>query len=134
MKVIREYFHKILLSICIILSLLNLINCWIFKIEYILISENQLLYIYSSLAQVIGALLGLTIVGYSVIDSKMKSLSETDTTITEYAEDVRRDYYIALMHIIIPSTVDIIFCLAAMAVYSNAFGRQTRWTANSDFS
>ena len=89
MSFIKKYFHKILLLSCIILSLLNLINCWIFKIEYVFLSENQILYIYSSLAQVIGALLGLTIAGYSMVDSKLKTLSEADTTITEYVEDTR---------------------------------------------
>ena len=93
MSFIKNYFHKILLLSCIILSLLNLINCWIFKIEYVFLSENQILYIYSSLAQVIGALLGLTIAGYSMVDSKLKTLSEADTTITEYVEDTRHDYY-----------------------------------------
>lgn len=101
MSFIKKYFHKILLLSCIILSLLNLINCWIFKIEYVFLNENQILYIYSSLAQVIGALLGLTIAGYSMVDSKLKTLSETDTTITEYVEDTRHDYYISLMYIII---------------------------------
>ena len=76
MSFIKKYFHKILLLSCIILSLLNLINCWVFKIEYVFLSENQILYIYSSLAQVIGALLGLTIAGYSMVDSKLKTLSE----------------------------------------------------------
>ena len=117
MSFIKKYFHKILLLSCIILSLLNLINCWIFKIEYVFLSENQILYIYSSLAQVIGALLGLTIAGYSMVDSKLKTLSEADTTITEYVEDTRHDYYISLMYIIILSTINIILCLIVLAVY-----------------
>ena len=103
------------------MSLLNLINCWIFKIEYVFLSENQILYIYSSLAQVIGALLGLTIAGYSMVDSKLKTLSEADTTITEYVEDTRHDYYISLMYIIILSTINIILCLIVLAVYDNVF-------------
>ena len=115
MSFIKKYFHKILLLSCIILSLLNLINCWIFKIEYVFLNENQILYIYSSLAQVIGALLGLTIAGYSMVDSKLKTLSETDTTITEYVEDTRHDYYISLMYIIILSTINIILCLIVLA-------------------
>lgn len=121
MSFIKKHFHKILLLSCIILSLLNLINCWIFKIEYVFLSENQILYIYSSLAQVIGALLGLTIAGYSIVDSKLKTLSETDTTITEYVEDTRHDYYISLMYIIILSTINIILCLIVLAVYDNVF-------------
>lgn len=125
MSFIKKYFHKILLLSCIILSLLNLINCWIFKIEYVFLSENQILYIYSSLAQVIGALLGLTIAGYSMVDSKLKTLSEADTTITEYVEDTRHDYYISLMYIIILSTINIILCLIVLAVYDNVFNLLT---------
>lgn len=94
MKHIQKHFHTILISSCIAFSFFNLINCWLFKIECILLSENQILYIYSSLAQVIGALLGLTIAGYSMIDSKMKSFSESDITVTEYIEDIRHDYYV----------------------------------------
>ena len=43
----------------------------------------------------------MTIAGYSMVDSKLKTLSEADTTITEYVEDTRHDYYISLMYIII---------------------------------
>lgn len=121
MKYIQKHFHAILISSCIAFSFFNLINCWLFKIEYILLSENQILYIYSSLAQVIGALLGLTIAGYSMIDSKMKSFSESDITVTEYIEDIRHDYYISLMHIIILSIINIIFCLTVIAIYDNTF-------------
>ena len=87
----KKGFHKSLLSDFIFLSLINLINCLVFKKKLVILSENQILYIYSSLAQVIGALLGLTIAGYGIIDPKMKALSEADTTITEYVDDVRQD-------------------------------------------
>lgn len=119
MNFIKKHFHMILLWICVFLSLVNLINCWLFKINLILLSENQILYIYSSLAQVIGALLGLTIAGYSMIDSKMKSLAEEDTTITDYVEDIRQNYYISLMYIIILSIINIVFCLLVIATYDN---------------
>ena len=66
--------HKILIILFGFLSILNLINCCFFHFSNIYMTENQILYIYSSLAQVIGALLGLTIAGYSVIDSKYNPL------------------------------------------------------------
>lgn len=87
----------------------------------ILLNENQILYIYSSLAQVIGALLGLTIAGYSIIDAKIQAIGASDDTITEYAENLRNDYFSALLYIIIFGISDIILCLITLAVYDDIF-------------
>ena len=121
MALANTRFFKSLLSGGIILSVLNLANCLTLKKEYILLSENQILYIYSSLVQVVGALLGLTIAGYSMIDSKMKSLAEMDSSITEYVEDIRHEYYVSLIYIIVSSAIDITICLIVLSVYGNIF-------------
>lgn len=121
MKFVDKYFHKILIFCFIILSVLNIINCWVFKIELVPLSENQILYIYSSLAQVIGALLGLTISGYSVMDSKMKTLSDTDETMQDYVADIRPHYFKSFMYIIIFSISNIILCLIVISTYDNAY-------------
>lgn len=93
MKHCRITFHKISIIIFIFLSIINICNCWLIKYNIIFLSENQILYIYSSLAQVIGVLLGLTIAGYSVIDAKIQSIGTEDDTITEYMENLRSDYF-----------------------------------------
>lgn len=123
MKHHKISFHKILIILFGFLSILNLINCCFFHFSNIYMTENQILYIYSSLAQVIGALLGLTIAGYSVIDSKIQSIGATDDTITEYTESLRSDCFHSLIYIIIFSVIDIIFCLITLAIYNedNAF-------------
>lgn len=125
MKSIDKYFHKTLLLCFVILTLINIINCWLLKIEYVLLSENQILYIYSSLAQVIGALLGLTISGYSVMDSKMKTLSDSDDTLTDYVADIRPHYFKSFIYIIIFSIVNIILCLLVIATYDNTYNKFT---------
>ena len=111
-------FQKITLITFLTLSLLNLINCYFLKFNKIYLTENQILYIYSSLAQVIGALLGLTIAGYSIIDSKMQSIGAADDTITEYTDKLRFDYFHSLIYIIIFSVIDIITCLIILAIYN----------------
>lgn len=44
----------------VILTIVNIINCLTLRIEFFPLIENQILYIYSSLAQIVGALLGLS--------------------------------------------------------------------------
>lgn len=87
MKNIRKivsYLQSVILLLIGITTAINIINCIYIKIQFVLLEENQLLYIYSSLAQVIGAILGLTIASYSMIDSKMKVYAENDDTVEEY--------------------------------------------------
>lgn len=119
MKYYKTTFHKVIIAIFIFLSGLNWVNSCFIKYNIIHLSENQILYIYSSLAQVIGALLGLTIAGYSVIDTKIQSLGTTDDTITDYTDKLRYDYFHALMFIIAFSVIDIIFCLITLAIYKS---------------
>lgn len=71
MKNIRKivsYLQSVILLLIGITTAINMINCIYIKKQFVLLEENQLLYIYSSLAQVIGAILGLTIASYSMID------------------------------------------------------------------
>lgn len=79
----HKYQSYLIYSI-IIFSLINLANSVGMHITFISLVENQILYTFSALAQVVGALLGLTIAGYSIIDSKLKSIGESDNTITDY--------------------------------------------------
>ena len=113
--------HNQLIIVVFILTIVNIINCLTLRIELFPLIENQILYIYSSLAQIVGALLGLTIAGYSIIDSKMKNLALNDTTISAYVEDIRDDYYKSLIHIIGLSSATIFLCLIVLAVYKGNF-------------
>lgn len=121
MNIFKKSFHKILIFSFIISSILNIINCCVFKIELVPLSENQTLYIYSSLAQVIGALLGLTISGYGVMDSKRNTIAETDETVADYVNDIRPNHFRSLQYIIIFSISSIILCLLVIATYDNAY-------------
>jgi uncharacterized protein YutE (UPF0331/DUF86 family) len=120
MRQVKITFHNISLIVFGVLTIVNILNCSCFKYNAILLNENQILYIYSALAQVIGALLGLTIAGYSVIDEKIHSVGLEDKSIAEYTEKLRYDYFNALVYIVIFSIVDIIFCIITLAIYSCA--------------
>lgn len=122
MKNIRKivsYLQSVILLLIGITTAINIINCIYIKIQFVLLEENQLLYIYSSLAQVIGAILGLTIASYSMIDSKMKVYAENDDTVEEYIDEGRRECYRCFLFIIVFCILDIIFCLMTIATYSN---------------
>ena len=119
MTKIKDKFRLYMILTFIILTLFNYINCNFMHIYYVILTENQILYIYSSLAQIIGALLGLTIAGYSIIDSKIKSLGDEDTTITDYTNELRQEYFISLLCIIILSIINILFCLIVLSIYNN---------------
>ena len=122
MKNIRKivsYLQSVILLLIGITTAINMINCIYIKKQFVLLEENQLLYIYSSLAQVIGAILGLTIASYSMIDSKMKVYAENDDTVEEYIDEGRRECYRCFLFIIVFCIFDIIFCLMTIATYSN---------------
>lgn len=116
--VTKEKYKQYVIYIFVFSSLINFINCFFIKIYYITLTESQILYIYSSLAQIIGALLGLTIAGYSIIDSKIKSRGEEDTTITDYTNELRKEYFTSLLYIIIFSIIDILLCLIILSIYN----------------
>ena len=104
MKNIRKivsYLQSVILLLIGITTAINMINCIYIKKQFVLLEENQLLYIYSSLAQVIGAILGLTIASYSMIDSKMKVYGENDDTVEEYIDEGRRECYRCFLFIIV---------------------------------
>lgn len=120
-KLLPHKFQLYLVYGIIFLTLINFANSIEFHVTFIDLKENQILYIFSALAQVVGALLGLTIAGYSIIDSKLKSLGETDSTVTDYTEDIRNDYFFSLMIIIILSAIDILLCILILCIYNNKF-------------
>lgn len=120
-KLLPHKFQSYLIYGIIIFSLINVFNSFGMHVAFINLVENQILYIFSALAQVVGALLGLTIAGYSIIDSKLKSIGASDSTITDYTDDIRNDYFFSLMMIIILSIMDILLCIFILCIYNNIF-------------
>lgn len=114
----NSHFHYCIFLLFSIFTILNAINSSNYFIKSIKLTENQILYIYSSIAQVTGALLGLTIAGYGVIDQKNRDIGIEDTTITDFINSLRHDYFISLINIIIYSISNILSCLITLALYN----------------
>lgn len=118
-KILPSSFHSYLFYSIAILTILNSVNAYKYHFTIITLLENQILYIFSSLAQIVGALLGLTIAGYSIMDSKLKSLGDSDSSITDYTDELRHNYFYSLICVIILSVIDILMCLFMLSIYNN---------------
>lgn len=104
--------------------LFTLINIVIsFLLHYIqkpfCLNENQLLYIFSTIAQVAGALFGLTLAAYAIIDDKLKKIGDTEETSYDYANCIRLDSFHSLILISVLSILTIILSLSVLSLYRN---------------
>lgn len=95
----------------------NILNCIFWNVRIIEMTENQILYTFSSAAQIIGALLGLTIAGYSIADTKLKDLQERDETSQEYIIELRNDSFHLIWRIALSGAVVIGLCLIVLSCY-----------------
>jgi hypothetical protein len=59
----------------------------------LLLGENQTLYIFSSQAQVVAAVFGLTITGYVFLRDQQDRLSDQDESLTEIIDSIQREQF-----------------------------------------
>ncbi|MDH1501386.1 hypothetical protein [Comamonas terrigena] len=83
---------------------------------FVRLSENQSLYIYSSAAQVIAGVYGLTVAGYGFLRSQQDRLIDKDETLIEIVSRIQSIQHIGFVQITIISGLTIIFSLLAIAV------------------
>lgn len=53
------------------------------------------------------------------MDSKLKSLGDSDSSITDYTDELRHNYFYSLMCVIIFSVIDILMCIFMLSIYNN---------------
>ena len=82
-------------------------------------NENQLLYIFATIAQVTGGLLGLTLAAYTLIDDKLKKIGDSDESSLDYSNQIRIENFNNLISISISSIFSIILSLIVLLVYRN---------------
>ena len=82
-------------------------------------NENQMLYIFSTIAQVTGGLFGLTLAAYTIVDDKLKKIGDEEETSADYVTDIRNETFNSLIQISILSIFTIILCLMMLAIYRN---------------
>lgn len=86
-----------------------------------LLSENQLLYIFASIAQVTGGLFGLTLAAYTIIDDKLKKIGDTEETSLDYTNHIRLDNFYNLILISLLSISTIVLSLVVLSLYRNQY-------------
>lgn len=100
--------------IAIVNFVINFINGITFKMILIHLNENQILYFYSSMAQIVGSLMGIIIAGYSLIDSKRNKNEFEGNTVED---DISKEQFLALVWIIFICLLTIILCFIVLVTY-----------------
>lgn len=111
---IKRNKYEIVFSLFTIAAMLNV---FCLKIDIWFLNENQILYIYSALAQVIGALLGITIAGYAVVDQKNKKMKDFDDSVEEYIDRISENQYQIVKRIIWLSISALVLCFGVLSSY-----------------
>ena len=112
----RRQINVLVFVLCLLTGL-NILNCIFWNVRIVEMTENQILYTFSSAAQIIGALLGLTIAGYSIADTKLKDLQVQDKTSQDYIKELRNDSFHLIWLIALSSSVVICLCLVILSCY-----------------
>ena len=102
----------VLLSIgCIIFNL--------FKLSFITLNENQVLYFFSTGAQVVAALFGITLAGYIFFNDRLDKEVQDDDSLYDAVEGLKKDYYKMIIKMGIICVLSIALCLLNIALYSD---------------
>jgi len=106
--VIRFVMSSVLLSL--------LASVWGWWHPLVLLDENQILYIYSTAAQVVAGVFGLTITGFLFLRNELERQRQLDETIGESIEQLRQQYFNLTTFVCIIATLTILACLVTIGV------------------
>lgn len=81
------------------------------------LNENQLLYIFATIAQVTGGLFGLTLAAYALTDDKLKKIGDDEETSVDYTNNIRADSFYNLILISFLSISTIVLSLLVLSIY-----------------
>lgn len=85
------------------------------------LNENQLLYLFSAMAQVIGALFGLTLTAYIFFVERFKESTKRDSTLYDAASALMDQCFYRLTLISIISGSTIFLCITSIIALNNWF-------------
>ena len=84
---------------------------------WVLLSENQILYIFSTQSQVLSAIYGLTLTGYIFLRNHQEREIEKDSSLYEIIRTIQEKEYSFLVMLTIASITAIIFDLLTLSMY-----------------
>ena len=109
---------SITISICLgFATLLNILISF-FRPLFVL-NENQLLYLFSAMAQIIGGVFGLTLTAYVFFVDKFKESAKDDETYYDATAALLNRYFRILIVIAISCGLTIFFCIAGIIILHN---------------
>lgn len=103
--------------ITIIFSLIVIIFS-IFKVKLYEMDENQILYLFSTCAQVIAGLFGITLAGYVFLNDRLEKEVDKDDSLYDTIESLKNDYYSMIIKMGILCVISITLSLSNIALYS----------------
>lgn len=117
---LKNYFKECKLRTKIagfsIILLLNASLSFCIK-PHILLNENQILYLMSTMAQVIAGLFGLVLAAYAIIDPKLKEVGSKDERLADSVEILRHKYFNNIISLSFMCAITIISCLFTLSLY-----------------
>ena len=111
-------FTKTILICLLGVTVLNII--WVFSVKPLfLLNENQLLYLFSSMAQIIGGVFGLTLTAYVFFVDKFKESTQGDDTYYDATLAILRRFFQTLVTIAISCGLTILLCILGITALHN---------------
>lgn len=88
------------------------------------LNENQILYLFSTSAQVLAGIYGLTLTGFIFFRNELTREALEDTTLTEAVEELKKRYFVLL--VFISSLAGLTFLLSNLAIsFESTFAPHT---------
>lgn len=109
---------------CILAIFFAIIECLIIyssNNSFILLNENRVLYISSTLSQVVATLFGLSITEYVFLDGKLKNDVEEDESLIDIVGDLKAKYKSKILSTGILTCLGIFLCIINMCLSANNF-------------
>lgn len=89
--------------------------------SFIILNENQLLYISSTLSQVVATLFGLSVTGYIFLDEKLKNDIEADQSLIDIVRDLKNKYKSKIILTGVLTFSGIFLCIINICLGVNSF-------------
>ena len=87
----------------------------------VILNENRVLYVSSTLSQVVATLFGLSVTGYIFLDGKLKNDVEEDESLIDIVGDLKAKYKLKILSTGIFTCLGIFLCIINMCLSVNNF-------------
>ncbi|NTU70050.1 hypothetical protein HGB13_04545 [bacterium] len=117
------FLNKYLIRLFAVLSLFYCIFSCILGIKspIFILDETQVLYLFSTSAQVIAGIFGLTITGYIFLRNELDRQKLEDETVTDAVDALKKKYFVFTKYITVLSITTILFSLTTISIKPSSY-------------